>query len=246
MMRASLQHWALRAGLFDALRSAYHVVGNRPYYHLLKRRQALFAPFVRSGDLVFDVGANHGEFALVYRRLGARVLCVEPNPTLAAKLRARYGSDAVVEVAVSDQPGRATLHLGSDSNYSTIVPAWLPITKERDRLSDQSVDVDVTTLDRLIARHGVPTFLKIDVEANELPVLLGLSQPIRALMFEYQCPLIDQVAPALDHLQALGPYRFGLLEQDRIVWGDRDDLLRRVTAVCATGAQSGDVYARLP
>jgi hypothetical protein len=98
------------------------------------------------------------------------------------------------------------------------------------------VEVTVTTLDHLIATHGLPRFLKIDVEANELSTLRGLHHAVPAVMFEYQCPLMDQVAPMLDHLMTLGPYVFGLLNQDRITWGTRDALLQQVAGVCGSGA----------
>jgi FkbM family methyltransferase len=243
-MLQALGALALKTGMYDTIRSAYHFVGNRPYYHLLRARQALYAPLVQRGSLVFDIGANQGDYALTYRRLGARVICVEPNPTLASKLRARFGAEFIVESAVSDMAGRATLHLGSDTNYSTIVESWLPITKERDRLSTQTVDVDVTTLDGLIARFGVPALIKIDVEANELPVLRGLTHPVDALVFEYQCPLIDQIAPALDHLDSLVTYKYGLLQPDGLLnFGTRDQVEASIGRVCASGKQSGDIYA---
>jgi FkbM family methyltransferase len=43
----------------------------------------------------------------------------------------------------------------------------------------------MTTLDELIGKHGVPVFIKIDVEGFEEAVLQGLSQPVRALSFEF-------------------------------------------------------------
>ena len=43
----------------------------------------------------------------------------------------------------------------------------------------------VTTLDRLIAQHGVPSFIKIDVEGFEDQVLAGLTHPVPALSFEF-------------------------------------------------------------
>src|SRR5262249_4955650 len=45
--------------------------------------------------------------------------------------------------------------------------------------------VALTTLDSLIARHGVPTFVKIDVEGFEFEVLAGLTHPIKAMSFEF-------------------------------------------------------------
>ena len=47
------------------------------------------------------------------------------------------------------------------------------------------MDVEVTTLDRLIAIYGAPTFCKIDVEGSELQVLEGLTEALPALSFEF-------------------------------------------------------------
>ena len=58
----------------------------------------LYGSFIRSGDLVFDVGAHVGDRVASFRRLGARVVAVEPQPTMVRALEAalwpqRIGSD---------------------------------------------------------------------------------------------------------------------------------------------------------
>ena len=67
------------------------------------------------------------------------------------------------------------------------------------------VEVEVTTLDALIERYGVPTFLKIDVEGYELEALKGLSQSVRTVSYEYNGDFLDLAVGCLDRLRELGP-----------------------------------------
>ncbi|MGB5834061.1 MAG: FkbM family methyltransferase, partial [Thiohalocapsa sp.] len=53
----------------------------------------MHARFAGPGDLVFDIGSHVGDRIGSLRRLGARVVAVEPQPKLAATLRLLYGRD---------------------------------------------------------------------------------------------------------------------------------------------------------
>src|SRR5258708_28170613 len=57
---------------------------------------ALYARFVRAGDLAFDIGAHVGDRTGNFRRLGARVVALEPQPLCARVIRTIYaGHDSV-------------------------------------------------------------------------------------------------------------------------------------------------------
>ncbi|WP_201246448.1 hypothetical protein [Halochromatium salexigens] len=85
--------------LNNGLRGGMGVVGSlyRRYRHGNGAwRDALLAPFVSPGDLVFDIGAHVGDCIASLRRLNARVIAVEPQPALGRMLRMLYARDTQV------------------------------------------------------------------------------------------------------------------------------------------------------
>jgi FkbM family methyltransferase len=172
--------------IYRYARNLYQRLFNRPYWRHRQAQRRLYEAFVKPGSLAFDIGANRGEVSETFLQLGATVVAVEPNPALAQEIDRHYGSDIRVEnVAVGAEPGRAELNIGRDSGHSTLSQEWLERAPTADRW-EGTVSTEVTTLDALIEKYGVPHFVKIDVEAYEAEVLSGLSVPLQAVCFEYQ------------------------------------------------------------
>jgi FkbM family methyltransferase len=130
------------------------------------------------GGTFVDVGGNKGDFALIAARHldgSGRVICVEPAPENARWIRRSverngYQNVEVVEAALADHDGSATLHLGPLSGWHSLAPAAV----ER---SVGSVEVPTVTLDHLLAERGIDhvDVMKIDVEGGEGEVLGGAS-----------------------------------------------------------------------
>src|ERR671919_734416 len=79
-----------------------------PFHHRALTR--IYAPFIRPGDLCFDIGTHLGDRIRAWSKLGARVVALEPHPGMMRWLRRWYGGrDNIVllEQAVSAQPGIA-------------------------------------------------------------------------------------------------------------------------------------------
>ena len=176
---------------------------------------ALYARFVRAGDLAFDIGAHVGDRTGSFRRLGARVVALEPQPLCARAIRAIYAGDdgvTLLEAACGERPGTVTLRVNSAN--PTVTTASRDFVAAADgaggwegQVWDTEVEVPCTTLDALIAEHGSPAFAKIDVEGFEATVLAGLSRPLPALSFEFTTIQRDVALACLDRLAALGSLR---------------------------------------
>ena len=214
----------------------------------------LYGSFVRSGDLVFDVGAHVGDRVASFRRLGARVVAVEPQPTMVRALRLLYGRSASVAIealAVGRDPGRARMLVNADNpTVSTISPAFVEAARdapgwETQRWSE-AIDIEITTLDALIARHGVPAFVKLDVEGFEAEALHGLSHRVRALSFEFTTIQRDVALACIEHCSAMGYTRFNaaLGESQALIgeWMGASDVAGWLIAL-PQSANSGDIYA---
>mgnify|MGYP002779833542 CR=1 FL=1 len=146
---------------------------------------AFYSQFVKPGDLVFDIGANAGYKTEIFLQCGARVVSAEPNPLCLRVLQYEFGRHPQVSLvgkAVGAEEGTLPMHIRGLSTTSSLLHDWEPLRLEGE---SERVDVEVTTLDRLIAEYGRPSFIKIDVEGFEEQVLAGLSSPVPYLSFEY-------------------------------------------------------------
>ncbi len=215
---------------------------------------ALHRRFVKRGDVVFDVGAHVGDRTASFRRLGAKVVSVEPQPALARMLRLAYGwrGVAVVQAAVGRAEGRVDLRLNIENpTVATASEAFIAAARdaegwERQRWT-QVASVPMTTLDALAARHGVPDFLKIDVEGFEAEALAGMRFAPPALSFEFTTIQRDVAHACVARMMALGDYRFNaaLGETQILVFAEPLDAAGIGAFIdgLPAAANSGDIYA---
>jgi FkbM family methyltransferase len=222
-----------------------------------RRMDRLHRRFVRPGDLVFDIGSHVGDRVGSFRRLGCRVVAVEPQPALQRVLRllfARSRDVVLVPAAVGANEGTLELHLnlpnptvatGSTSFIASAdgAPGW------QGQRWTRRLTVPLTTLDALIGRHGRPTFVKIDVEGLEDRVLQGLHVAVPTLSFEFTTLEPEVAQASLRRCAELGEYRYNaaLGESQVLVfdrWLDADGIADWLRGL-PVAANSGDVYATL-
>lgn len=221
------------------------------------RMDALNAQFVPAGGLAFDIGAHVGDRTGSFLRLGAWVVAAEPQPKIFRALRLLHGRNAnvaLMQAAVGAAKGELEMHINSaNPTISTascdLISAAQGAKEWAGQVWDDKITVPVTTLDTLIATHGTPDFIKIDVEGYEREVLNGLTQPVRALSFEFTTIQRDVAFACLDALKELASYRFNfsLGEEHSLRLPEHvsaPDLVRCLYALPAS-ANSGDIFAVL-
>jgi FkbM family methyltransferase len=135
------------------------------------------------GDVMYDIGANLGFFALVAARLVAaeqgRVYAFEPAPDNAEAIRRNAELNllpniAVIPRAVSSRAGTARLQIVDDQSWSKLEEYGEHPATER------VIEVETVTIDELLRAGELPPpgLVKIDVEGAELAVLEGMRATI--------------------------------------------------------------------
>jgi FkbM family methyltransferase len=240
-------------GVLRSLRTYYG--GGREHRAAMNR---LYGQFVGADDLVFDVGSHVGDRIAAFRRLDARVVAIEPQPALVRTLRLLYGRDpavAIEAVAVGGSEGEVELRLNVDNpTVSTASKEFVQAAHGAQGWEGQAwtkeIRVSMTTLDRLIAHHGEPRFIKIDVEGLEADVLSGLSQPVPALSFEFTTIQSEVGRACIARCAALGYRRFNaaLGESQTLVHEDwvTPEAITAWLGALPHEANSGDIYAVRP
>ncbi|MCM0022050.1 MAG: FkbM family methyltransferase, partial [Tagaea sp.] len=154
--------------------------------------------------------------------------------------RAAIGArEGTLTLRVSDRHPTVTSASGEFVAAAAQAPGYERVVWNR------AVEVPMTTLDALIARHGRPDFVKIDVEGAEAEVLAGLNSRVPALSFEYAWASKDT---ALACVERLAGYRFNRsigesLEFVSETWMDAR-ALRDFLEALTPGDPSGDIYAQ--
>lgn len=169
---------------------------------------------MNEGDVLFDVGANIGQYTLLAAKRGVTVHAFEPEAQNFALLVRNIAVNKLPNViawpvALSDHLSMEVMHLscmfagGSCHSYGDSIN----FRGEKHTFPYKQGSVS-TTLDHFIARYGIPTHIKIDVDGFEHLVLKGISDVslsrCKSVLVEINTHYPDHTDYILPRMAALG------------------------------------------
>lgn len=216
------------------------------------RSFGFFRQFIGPNKLFFDIGANIGNRTRIFKRLGVKVVAVEPQPDCADKLEKQFSGKNVVVVrkGLGREVGEMKMSVcTSEKGLSTFSENW-KTGRFKNFKFDKEITVPMTTLDNLVGEYGYPDFCKIDVEGFEFEVLSGLTKKINCLNFEFTSEFFVNAQKCIEKLVSIGfkEFNFTLGEEPRLIlnsWVDKEGLFIEIEKRIKSNPDLwGDIYAR--
>ncbi|MGH2649412.1 MAG: FkbM family methyltransferase, partial [Ginsengibacter sp.] len=144
----------------------------------------LLKNFIKNKDVVFDIGANAGEYTYVLEKLAGAtyVHSFEPIPKLFIELQRLFPKVNLHKIALSDKEDRTQFKIPviDGSRFETRGKLDIDYIEPGEHTSEL-IEVERKTLDLFVKKNDIKQldFIKIDVEGHELKVLYGADKSIK-------------------------------------------------------------------
>lgn len=179
----------IAGGPLRGCRFVCEMPGDRPYFlgTYEEENLARTGEFIRPGDCVWDVGANHGYTTILFARLAGEeghVCAFEPEPrnveilTRNIDLNSFAGRVTILPLAIGGESGRARFSVGDhcDNHHLEGVGGGAAYK------TVGCIEVEQRSVDDLITEGTLPPpdVIKLDVEGAELAALSGMKNCLTA------------------------------------------------------------------
>lgn len=196
-------------------------------------------------DLIYDVGMNNGDDTAFYLHQGFRVIGIDADPRSVDVAKHRFrnelasGRVTILNVGIAETAGTGTFWICEGvSEWSSFNEKKAPSMGEK----HYPIEVETRPFSDILNEHGVPFYLKVDIEGNDalcIRDLAGRSLPPFISVEDKNQDLSEtQVPPILLGLRDVGYRRFKLISQwdfSPHVHSDTAALFRRLLNSAAYG-----------
>ena len=200
-----------------------HVAGATDTFFVNEPETLDWIDAIKPGEVLWDIGAAFGQFALYAGKGGVRVIAFEPKATsyglLVEHVALNGLGDQITPIclALSDKNGMTGLHLSglaAGEALNTLVGSKNQFGEVPDGYIQP---VYATTMDDALALYGLPApdHIKLDVDGIEDWILRGGPKTLKgakSLIIEIEGEMLDHAAQSIDPLLAAA----GLVEDTAV------------------------------
>ena len=165
-------------------------------------------------NTVFDIGMYDGSDTEYYLSEGYRVVAVEANPVLVERATRRFQQSisehqlVIINAAiVRNTIDSVVLNLsGDDLGASSIDETWVSARNPIGR-----VRVPAMQISKMFQSHGIPFYLKVDIEGADGQCVLSLTKDTKSNYISFEAG--EDLGELIEHLQTIGYRDFRAVNQ---------------------------------
>jgi len=168
-------------------------------------------------NLIYDVGMHNGDDTAYYLSLGFRVIAIDASPKLVEDAQERFNNfitDKKLEIL---NLGIADTEAYMDFYLNKLNSVWNSFDKNigtREGSDYEIIKVKTTSIDKIVKEKGVPHYMKIDIEGNDILCLTALLNcEERPKYISVEMNDIDQILK----LKELGYKKFKIIHQPSLL-----------------------------
>lgn len=163
-------------------------------------------------NLIYDVGMHNGDDTAYYLRKGYDVIAIEADPCLAEQGEQRFsdfikkGRLQIINCGITENDGTAEFFVNETNSV------WNSFYEEiasRDNLPYHKIKVTCTQFENILKKYGVPFYLKIDIEGNDMLCVEALDPDDLPYYLSVEASSVEQ----LFKLKNIGYKKFQCINQ---------------------------------
>jgi len=171
-------------------------------------------------DLVYDVGMHNGDDTAFYLHQGFRVIAIDADPRAVDAAKRRFRSEltsgrlTILNVGIAETAGTGTFWICEG------VSEWNSFHEKKASKGGQkhyAIEIETRPFSDILDEHGVPLYLKIDIEGNDHLCIRDLAgrplPPFISAEDENEDLSGTEAPPILLLLRDAGYCRFKLISQ---------------------------------
>ena len=163
---------------------------------------------------LFDIGANKGNYTLANINKYDKIVLVDANYQLCKEMK--LPDKCVIENCIVSSDKNVPFYINKDSDtISTASTFWINEGRfSKNNSWECHNNIPTMSIDDLVNKYGIPSYIKIDVEGYEKNVIKSMSKYYCELSFEWAEESLSDIFDTITYLKDIGYNNFAIQYKD--------------------------------